>query len=167
MGQKAQDIINNLKAQKKAEYENRKNEKLIELNMYEEVRSSNDAWDNEYPFSGFDQTEQKYYYYKKVAIEMSDEEFEEILSLSNENPSYDNQNKNGVSITLLVIGVLIYCAGFIAGIVMGAPESSYYSSDEFNFTTMFTAWTSAFISGTIFIAFSEIIKLLHQIKTKK
>lgn len=77
--------------------------------------------------------------------------------------------KNNIVATILTITAwVIFIAGFVAGILCGNVEiEGYYRhSTEFSFQIAFTYWATAFISGMIFIALSEIIKLLEDIKHK-
>ena len=79
MNQKVQDYLNSLRAQKRAEYDKKKSEFLISQGLWEDVRSPKDSWDEEYPYSGYDESTGKYYYFKRSALDVSDEEYEEMV----------------------------------------------------------------------------------------
>lgn len=157
MNPKVQDYLNSLRAQKRAEYDKKKSEFLISQGLWEDVRSPKDSWDEEYPYSGYDESTGKYYYFKRSALDVSDEEYEEMLSLNGENPA----ESNSVSNVIFAIAMIVYICGFLAGIILGALE------DDFNAITMLIVWVSSFVSGSLFLGFSEIIKLLHSINNKK
>lgn len=157
MNQKVQDYLNAKRAQNKSEYDKKKREFLISQGLYEDVRSPKDSWDEEYPYSGYDESTEKYYYFKRSALDVSDEEYEEMLRLN----GTDQNESNTIANIIFSIAIIVYVAGFIAGIAFG----SLY--DDFNAVPMFITWISAFISGSIFLGFAEIIKLLHSINNKK
>lgn len=66
---------------------------------------------------------------------------------------------NKISKVILWIGIIEIVLAFIIGIVSGQPESSY---DSFQWGVAFTWWAGGFVSGMLFIAFSEVIKILHE-----
>lgn len=76
--------------------------------------------------------------------------------------------KNKVADILVVIAWVVYIGGFILGIV-GAYEEvtvgTYYLGTEkvFSWLAAFTGWATAFITGTMFLGFAEIIKLLQRL----
>ena len=157
MNQKVQDYLNAKRAQKRAEYDKKKSEFLISQGLYEEVRSPKDSWDEEYPNSGYDESTGNFYYFAQVVLDVSDEEYEEMLRLNGE----DETESNTIATIIFSIAIIVYVAGFIAGIAFGALY------DDFNAVPMFITWISAFISGSVFLGFAEIIKLLHSINNKK
>lgn len=67
---------------------------------------------------------------------------------------------NPIRIFLTGIAVLIYLVGFVLGIGIGS------SSRNFDILSAFIIWAASGISGTIFLGFAEIIKLLQAIKDK-
>lgn len=77
----------------------------------------------------------------------------EKQSLNRENPLRN---------ILKVVAFIIYICGFISGIVLG--NSIEY--DTFYFGVAFVCWISAFISGTLILAVSEVINLLQKILDK-
>jgi hypothetical protein len=62
-----------------------------------------------------------------------------------------NRNSNGVGNLLAAIGRLTYIFGFLGGFV------GFFADPAGGFVI----WISAFISGTMFIGFGEVVKLLQ------
>lgn len=83
------------------------------------------------------------------------------IQTSSENT--DTPHTNSIAIAIRVIAVLTYICGFITGIVLGNILSSYYS---YNWTAAIICWIASLIIGTFILGFSEIIKLLDEIKNK-
>ena len=79
-------------------------------------------------------------------------------------------SRNSIAKILSTIGWFIYIGGAIAGIVIGNVEVPYTftsgSYTEFSFALAFTYWAISFVSGTVFIGFSEIIHLLQKLVDK-
>jgi len=90
---------------------------------------------------------------------------EDIKFLRNIAQPVPDKNSNGVASVLRVISILTYIGGFFYGIVLGFVTAGY-GSTGFSFITALIYWIAAFISGTIFLGFSEIINLLQQIVDK-
>lgn len=82
---------------------------------------------------------------------------------NNTDQSSQKEYNNGIGYTLLIIGVLVMIAGLTVGLLLAKPEYRY---DDFNWTLALTYWVSSFISGMMFIGFSEVIKLLQSINDK-
>ena len=101
--------------------------------------------------------------YKKVPIEVTDDEYEEILKHANKSTynttDYDSffTKENTIAKIFTVIGWIVYIAGIIAGFSMIGG----FGSGGF-----FGCAIGAFISGTTFLGFAEIIELLEDIKNK-
>ena len=93
--------------------------------------------------------------YRKKPIEVTDEEYEKIKKNSKTKAiSSDNLIAN----ILIIIAWIIFIVGIIAGI------SLWISTEEI--TLALPYWCISFISGTMFLGFAEIIKLLEAIKNK-
>lgn len=84
------------------------------------------------------------------------------LQTSSENT--DTPHTNAIAMAIRVIAVLTYICGFFTGIVLGDNLSSYYS---YNWSAAIICWIASIIIGTFILGFSEIIKLLDEIKNKK
>ncbi len=120
----------------------------------------------EYPFSEYNSDLDHYRKYKKEPIELTDEEYEAVKQVSEINNV--QQENNTVADILTAIAWITYIGGFFLGCFLGniEVEGVYYSHSEFSFAVAIIYWCAALISGTIFLGFAEIIKLLTSIKNK-
>lgn len=78
---------------------------------------------------------------------------------------------NPVATALTIIAWVIFIVGFVAGIVLGNEEVVHgtyhtYTTTEFSFAVALIYWCVSLVSGTTFLGFAEIIKLLDAIKKK-
>lgn len=150
---------------KAEEKENKLTEQeLISAGLYEKEYSDKTEYSNEYPNIEWDNETNEQKYYKKVPIQLTDEECEKFKKIY-----YSSALKptNPVATALTIIAWIIYIGGFIAGISFANVEvGTYYSYEEFSFAVALTYWAVSLISGTMFLGFAEIIKLLHDIKNK-
>jgi hypothetical protein len=80
--------------------------------------------------------------------------------------NYSGIKTNGVATALRVIAWITYIGGFIAGLILGNVDTGYYGLTEFSFSVAIIYWVAAFISGTVFLGFAEIISLLQRIVDK-
>ena len=125
-------------------------------------------YSEEFSSSEWDSDNSTIKYYKEVPIEITDEEYQEVKKYSKKD---DTSEINPIATALTVIAWVVFIGGFIAGIALGNVEvvkGSYYTytDTEFSFAIAFTYWCVALISGTMFLGFAEIIKLLDAIKKK-
>lgn len=149
-----------LDTRKELELKNKMEEKekvLIDLGLYEKVYSPDDDYSVEYSWVEWDNELSKNRYYKKVVVQVSDEEYEEIKKYSSKEVK---KEKNVIATILTVVAWIMYIGGFILGIVLG----STLGGDSFIFVLIY--WIAFFIGGTMYLAFAEIIKLLMDIKNK-
>ncbi len=151
-----------LDAQKKAErerYEKKKAETLISLGIYEKEYSLENTWSEEYNDyeEGYADTDNEYKvrWFKKIPVEVSDEEYVEILKHSGREAGI--LKSNPIATTLKVIAWIVFAVGALAGIIIAANDAAVAG---------FITIISAFISGMMFLGFAEIIKLLNDIKNK-
>jgi hypothetical protein len=162
---KIEDLIQQ-KKQKLSELKQKKrDEDLIHLGLFEKEYS--DSQTNEYIDSEYYRETAMLKYYKKVPLkDVSDKQIDELLSLTKEIEHLEKEIKevkgtlapNTVAFTLKLIGIVVYIVGGITAMFFlgnGGPQVGLI--------TIF----SAFVSGTLFIGFSEIIKLLHSINDKQ
>lgn len=151
--------------QKEIEQKNAKAKakKLIALGLFEKLYEGEEGYDPQNGCYEWSDEKQKGVYYNKIAIEVTDEEYEEILKVSGEETKIDAKG-NKIATALKVIAWVIYGIGFILGLVLSS-EPGYYG-DEMNFVAAFVYWCVAFVSGTIFLGFAEIVRLLDEIKKK-
>lgn len=136
-------------------------QELISAGLYEKEYSEKNEYSHEYPDSEWDEENKKQKYFKKVPIQLTDEECEKFKKIY-----YSSALKptNPIASALSIIAVLIYFGGFIAGIVLGVEAADLYK--DFAFSVAFVYWATALISGTLFLGFAEVIKLLNDIKNK-
>ena len=111
--------------------------------------------------------------YKKIPYDLNEQEYQAILALGELNVSESNQtaviNEKEMSgivtfaySALVVMGVLTFIFGFIAGCFLGEELGRY----GFSFGTAFSVWVGAFVIGTLEIGFAVVIGLLNQICKK-
>jgi len=148
-------------------YEKEKRKTLINAGLYEKEYSPDGFDDEEHPF--YDDGTDKYY--KKVPINITDEEYQELKKYTNKANTESEPNTNTIATALAIIAWIIFIFGFIAGIAFGNTEVEHgyyynYTKKEFSLVIAATYWGISFISGTVFLGFAEIIKLLDGIKNK-
>ena len=165
MHEKLVEFLNDKKDLEIKKYEKKKRETLIDLGLYEKVYSPDNEYSNEFCLSEWDDTIQANKYYKNVPIEITDEEYQEVKKYSK---IEDEPTNNPVAVALTIIAWVIFIGGFLAGIALGTVEfeKGYNTYTEFSVAIAFVYWCVALISGTIFLGFAEIIKLLDAIKKK-
>ena len=153
--------IETKKIENKKRKEEEKRAKLIELGIYEKRYADPEAnWSPEYP--EFDAELSRCF--KKVPIEVSDEEFEEILKVS-EAPKKQiiKSSSCGTSSWLIFVAIVIFFVFFILGIDMGMDSVfTLGNNSDFSFGTACIFWFIGIINGSIFIALAKIIDLLHK-----
>lgn len=175
MNEKLKEFFEVKKQEELKKQEEAKEKTLIDLGLFEKVYSPDSEPSDEFPCYEWDSANSTYKYFKEVPIEVTDEEYEEIKKYSKQsagetlNPFYGN---NPIAKALTVIAWIIFIGGFIAGIALGTVEVERghyytYTDTEFSFAVAFVYWCVSFISGTMFLGFAEIIKLLNEIKYKK
>ncbi len=152
----------------KKKYEEEKQKILIELGLCEKVYSPDNEYNQEYSSSEWDNASSAYKYYKEVPIEITDEEYQKVKEYSKKEETKEN---NPIATLLTIIAWIVFAGGFIAGIVLGTVEVERgyyytYTDTEFSFAVAFVYWCVSLISGTMFLGFAEIIKLLDAIKNK-
>lgn len=164
-------IVQEFIDKKKAEIENNKNKEkrklLMDLGICEKEYSQSSAWSEEYPDYEYDQETKEGRYFKKIPINVTDEEYEEILKYCKQSDNTTPVNKeNKVAKVLTGIAYAIFIIGAILGFAMGytknIPEDTYY----FSFAVAVAWWGVSFIGGMLMLGFAEIIKLLTAIKNK-
>ena len=175
MHPKVQEYIDKMKHEMVVVKEKEKRDFLIEIGLYEKVYQDDvfDNSDENYTVTEWDNEKNISIDFKKVPIDISDEEYTIIKNLYNQNKKPElikksstvikNPNnkiekndieRDGVAIILKVIACIIYIGGFIAGFVAGSNMTLYFV-------------LGAFISGSIFLGFARIIELLNEINYKQ
>lgn len=122
---------------------------------------------SEYSYSEYDKEKEAYFYYKLVPMDISDEDYESMLSAYNavedelddeDDEEEENDSKNNMSVFMIVASVIIYIAGFVGGIVAGNNFNRY----EFTWWLAIAIWVPTFVYGSLLLGVSEVIKLLHR-----
>ena len=162
MNEKLKEFLEAKKDAEKKKYQEEKQKTLIELGLFEKVYSPDNNYSAEFSSYEWDSANSTNKYYKKVPVEITDEEYQEVKKYSKGDVLV--QNNNPIATTLRVIAVLVYIVGFIGGIVIGDAAAEY--SWEFSWGTAFIYWFISFFSGTTILGFAEIIQLLNDIKNK-
>lgn len=142
-------------AQKRLEEKQARDALLVSQGLYEKVYAPNDEWSEEYQENELDSERQTIRYFKKVAIEVTDEEYEQIKKYAFASNSLPETND--IASVLTVIGLIVYLIGVIGFFVMLDADVVF---------SAFIILASAAISGTMLLGFAEIIKLLQSIKNK-
>ncbi len=173
MDERVQEFLTKKRSEKQIALEKKKQEERLKvmepLGLFDKVYSPDNRFNEEYPFGDYDSSTNTSKAYKKVPIDVTDEEFEEIKSFNSNNE--EQRKPNLIATIFTAIAWIIYIFGFIAGVALGTTEVTtgyYYTTTEtvFSFAVAFTYWSVSFVSGTMFLGFAEIIKLLNDIKNK-
>lgn len=127
-----------------------KDKLLIDLGLSEKEYLPSGNLSDEYP--EYDRETKSYYKLKAIAV--TEEEFEKIKKYAGKKE--DNVSSNGIATILTVIAWITYAAGFMAGLALFEMLEWY----------ILLIWLAAFLSGTVYLGFAEIIKLLTQIRDK-
>lgn len=129
-------------------------QRLVELGLWEqEFDPEERGYSAEYPLIEDGR------YYRKAAVPVTDGEWAEICACAeNPKPTRDRR-KNPVGQALRVIGMGIYAVGFLvgAGIYVYSRQYGVY---EMALLQLVSTWVTAAVSGTVFLGFSEVIRLL-------
>ena len=158
MNESLQEYLNKKAEEKRAKYESERDANLIAAGLFEKRFSpTGKAEDPEYPFSQWNKTENRMMYYKKVAIVITDEEYEEFLKAGPVKTAVvEEESKNAVASTLFGIAVTIYILMGLVGLIAMIA----------NFVMGLGVMFGGFISGSVFLGFAEIIKQLHKLNNK-
>lgn len=158
MNERLQEYLNKKAEEKRAKYESERDANLIAAGLFEKRFSpTGKAEDPEYPFSQWNKTENRMMYYKKVAIVITDEEYEEFLKAGPVKTAVvEEESKNAVASTLFGIAVTIYILMGLVGLIAMIA----------NFVMGLGVMFGGFISGSVFLGFAEIIKQLHKLNNK-
>lgn len=154
MNEKLEEYIKKLENDKIKSYQ----EYLMKQGVYEKEfvpEDSEEPWG--YPYK-VPTEDGKTKYYKKIPIELTAEDMEEINKYVNIETTSNNDRGNGVAAAINVIAVLIYIVGAMCGCIVGGEAESWGVASIY--------WCAFGVSGTIMLGFSEIINLLHKINLK-
>jgi len=138
-----------LDSKKELELKNEMEEKekvLIDLGLYEKVYSPDDDYSVEYSWVEWDSEKSKNRYYKKVSVQVSDEEYEEIKKYSSNEVK---KEKNAIVTILTVVAWIMYIGGFILGIALGSIVG------EYSFMFVLIYWVAFFVGGTMYLGLQK------------
>ena len=150
MNEKIQAFLDAKKQEELAKKQAEKDKLLIDLGLSEKEYLPSGNLSDEYP--EYDRETKSYYKLKAIAV--TEEEFEKIKKYAGKKE--DNVSSNGIATILTVIAWITYAAGFMAGLALFEMLEWY----------ILLIWLAAFLSGTVYLGFAEIIKLLTQIRDK-
>ena len=151
-------ILNEKKEKEIKRYNKKKEEFLLDLELYDKVYSPDGNYNDEYPFYDWDEETGTSRFHKKVPIQVTDEEYQALRDCTDADT--DNHRSNGVATAVFSIAWIIYIGGLIAGLL------EFSDSNDAAFENAFALWFDAFVSGTIFLAIGEIVKQLFNINCK-
>ena len=173
MHQMVEDYIAAQKSEESKHSLETKNQLLLKLGLFEKEYSAKNEYSSEYPEREYIEQTGDYKYFKKIPIDVSDEEFSEILKYQKNGQSDAKTSKNTYSSLLQGIAFFLFIVGLIAGIVAGNTPSlitgaisNISGSHGFSFAPALVTWILSFIGGMLFLGFAEIIQLLTDIKNK-
>ena len=149
----------------------KRNNILLSEGLYEKVfYESGDK--TEYIYGEY--IEGKYCLFKKVPIEVTDEEFLKIVECSGKNDDNESRNANKISQVIKISSIVLFILNFIGSIFLSALSTytSYYSGDtylnidfdEFNWAIFFSLVIISFFGCLLMYAVGEIIDKLEEIK---
>lgn len=136
---------------------------LIRLNLYEKVYSEEKNSSKEFPFCEKNPETGELKYYKKQPIEITDEEYKKLKEIDNRKNPPRKPPENSMANILSGIATTIYIIAFILGFALGFITMN---GEGFSLIIAIAYWGIGFLSGTSFLGFAEIIKLLNDIKNK-
>ena len=131
---------NKKEAEKLAE---KKLELAEEFALYEKVYYDGDDHHTEYPFSDW-VSDDKYRYYKKVLVHLSDEEYYELLEYKKQD---EYRETNPLAVIIKVFAWFIIIGGIIAGFVVIGNKSSLIG-------VAMICWAGGLVSSLLFFGLS-------------
>lgn len=136
-----------------------KRELLSKLDLYDKEYSDTTQYSVGFPFSEFDASGHVKYY-RKVPIEISDEEYAKLLEYEGVTVSA----KNTIAEILRILAWGVWIIGLILGFVFGR-DPDYWR--EYHLSALALAyWASSFLFGMLLMGFAEVIQLLTDMKNK-
>ncbi len=163
MNEKLQNFFSEQENSHTLEKQKQRNEHLIDLGLYEKVYSGKRECSEEYPF-----IDQEGNSYKKVGIPVTDDEYRRICEYAPQK-SAKSTRADILSKALNIFAVLLIVVCFFMGLALGTQEidmGSYFSETVFSFAAALPYWMGGIISGVLFLALAEIIRLLGRIAEK-
>ncbi|MBR2977122.1 MAG: hypothetical protein IKM36_02460 [Oscillospiraceae bacterium] len=174
MNEKLQAYLERKKSNRICEEKAKRDAYLLKIGLYNKEYSNENGPSQEYPDYEIDQTTQAFKYFRKVPIDVTDEEYAELLKYKDA-----EKQQNRIAQIFRVIAWVTFVAGFIVGLIFGR-ESGFlerllrgYNVFELIFEygysldfSVFLYWCAAFISGMVHMAVAEVVQLLSDINRK-
>lgn len=169
MNKKAQEYIDSKRKELSEIKSSERESFLIGQELYDKVYApdQNNVDRTEYPYYDRNEEDGTHLYYKAVAINLTDKEYEEVYAAykavedeleDEDDEEEENDSKNNMSVFMIVASVIIYIAGFVGGIIAGNNFDRY----GFTLWLAIAIWVPTFVYGSLLLGVSEIIKLLHR-----
>lgn len=181
MNKVVQDYIKEqktLREKNKREAEQEKRDALlIDLGFCTTEYAPEGADISEYPYSTWSSEKQCNIYYRIIPYEITDEEYQELLELEEDEGESDESEKDGynpIAKLMVVVAVIVFIGGIVLGIVFGkelkVTNLGRYNEESemvFSFGIALIYWVSAFIGGCFFLGIAEIINRLDSIDSQQ
>ena len=172
MNAKVQEFINKMKEEQNAIELKRREEHLISLGLVDDSKTTSgiiylEKWDGTEECK-FDYKLQKYYKEGciKAAIEVTDEEYQEILKYAPITKEETNDVKNSCGTTwanaIKVIANILLAINIIGGLILCVVLSSDYTTDDFAWIPIVSALTYCIFWYPIVIGFSKVVKVAEK-----
>lgn len=167
MNSKVQEFIQlkneEYETRKRTEYEKKKVATLEDLGFVEKEYAPNGAYSDEYSKCEYDE-EGNRLYYREVAINISDEDFEALQKCldetEDEKREIREERHSTIANILWVFAWIMYIGGFIAGFIFGVDKWGNPNA------SVLVYWVAFFAAGTLYASIAEIINLLCDIRNR-
>lgn len=170
MHERVKAYIDNQKRIAEEQKNKKKAEKLVDLGLFDVVYKP-EGENASLEYCIFDAEKQNYY--KMIPIEVTDEEYNEILKYE---VVQEKNTKNFSIVSVLgFFGWLFICIGFFYGIFAGAGvvaasgfilDEVFSGSVAFSLGVAISIWAPSLLYGSLLLGFAKIIDLLQEIKNK-
>ena len=158
MNEKVKAYLDHQKEAEKVRNDASRKDTLLALGLFEKEYSPNNVDSSEYPYFEWDTENSEGRYFKKIPVDITEEEYQEVLKYAHKKiPSANRSNANTIASIFSAIAWIVFIIGFIAGFIIGS---------NINYGMAAICWVSSFLTGLPYLALAEIIKLLTAIKNK-
>ena len=166
MNAKVQEFIDKMIEKQKGEELKQREKHLISLGLIDENKNTyltSKVYPNEEGWH-FDFKEQVYYKGTKSAIEVTDEEYQEILKYApiKEKIVTAEEAKTTWANAINVIANILLVLNIIGGIILFIILSSDYSTDDFAWIPIVSALTYCILWYPIIVGFSKVVKVAER-----
>ena len=172
MNAKVEDFIKKMKEEQKAKELKQREEYLISLGLVDDSKTVNgiiylEKWDGTKECK-FDYKLQKYYKEGSIAaaLEVTDEEYQEILKYApiTKEETNDDKSSGGTTWanTIKVIANILLAINIIGGFILSIVLSSDYTTDDFAWIPIIAALNYCILWYPIIVGFSKIVKVAEK-----